>query len=258
MPLVTLLEKVYPPFSPKTFEAKFISLCEGLRARLEVRGRTDRGWLQINVSGEDETAALNFLDREIGLAPVYSDSLEKFSTMKGRVVSHKGGRVYLHVDVGVFSPQIIDAAIKLRTLQAQLADGKKLPLKKLIELFCLHENSPLEVKIVGSPNVEDGCVEADLSEGELSRMADWTRSSLDRLIILGATFSDVRNAIEKSKHSRDIIKIESLGLLEHAVECKFGTDAVGLIPRLGRLLSAATLVTFSPRKIGQTISRSFE
>jgi hypothetical protein len=258
MPAVTLLEKVYPPFSPKMFEAKFTSLCEDLRVRLAVAGRTDRGWLQIDVSGEDETAALNVLDREIGLAPVYSDSLEKFSTMKGRVVSPRRGRVDLHVDVGVFSPQIIDAAIKLENLQAQLADGKKLPLKKLIEIFCLQENFPLEIEIVGSPNVQNGCVEADLSEGQLSRIAEWIRSSLDRLIILGATFSDVENAIKKSKHSRDIIKIEFLGLLEHAVECKLGTDAVGLIPKLGPLLSAATLVSFSPRKIGRTISRSFQ
>ena len=258
MRAVTLLEKVYPPFSPKMFEPTFTSLCEDLRVRLEVRGRTDRGWLQIDVSGEDETAALNFLDREIGLAPVYSDSLEKFSTMKGRVVSPERGRLDLYVDVGVFSPQIIDAAIKLEILQAQLADGRKLPLKKLIELFCFHENFPLEVKIVSSPNVQNGCVEADLSEGQRSRMGEWMQSSLDRLIILGAPFSDVENAIDKSKHSRDIIEIESLGLLEHAVECKLGTDAVGLIPKLGPLLSAAALVPFSPIKIERIMSRSFE
>ena len=258
MPAVTLLEKVYPPFSPKMFEPTFTSLCEDLRVRLEVRGKTDRGWLQIDVSGEDESAALNFLDREIGLAPVYSDSLEKFSTMKGKVVSPERGRLDLYIDVGVFSPQIIDAAIKLEILQAQLADGRKLPRKKLIELFCLHENFPLEVKIVSSPNVPNGCVEADLSEGQLSRIGEWMQSSLDHLIILGATFSDVENAIDKSKHSRDIIEIESLGLLEHAVECKLGTDAVGLIPKLGPLLSAATLVPFSPIKIERIMSRSLE
>ena len=259
MPVVTMLEKVYTPFSPKMFEPIFTSLCEGLRVRVEVAGKTNRGWLQIDVSGEDETVALNFLDRKIGLAPVYTDALEKSSTMKGRIVSSDRSGVNLFVDVGVFSPQPIDAAVELRTLQAQLADGKKLPLKKLTEIFCLHNNFPLEVKIVGSPSAEKGYVEAELSEGQLSRIAEWMQSYLDRLIVLGAMLSDVENAVGRSKHGRDIIKIESLGLLEHAVECKLGTDAVGLIPKLGPLLSTATLISFCPRKIGNSsIDRSFE
>ena len=258
MPVVTVLEKVYAPFSPKMFEPTFTSLCQALRVRLEVVGRTGRGWLQIDVSGEDETAALNFLGRRIGLAPVYTDTLERFSTMKGRIVSPSKSRVELYVDVGIFSPQTIDAAIGLKTLHAQLADGKKLPLKRLTKTFCFCDNFPLEVKIVGSPSVQKRQVEAELSEVQLSRIAEWIRSCLDRLIVLGATFSDVENAIKRSKHARDIIKIESLGLLEHSVECKLGTDAVGLIPKLGPFLSTATLVPFCPRKIRQLISRPFE
>ena len=257
MPVVTVLEKVYAPFSPKMFEPTFTSLCEGLRVRLEVAGKTDRGWLQIDVSGEDEIATLNFLDRKIGLAPVYTDTLEKFSAMKGRIVSLNRSRVNLYVDVGIFSPQTIDVAIGLGTLQAQLADGKKLPLKKLTEIFCFHNNFPLEVKTFGSPSVQKGYVEAELSEGQLSRIAEWIQSCLDRLIVLGATLSDVENAIGRSKHGRDTIKIESLGLLEHAVVCKLGTDAVGLIPKLGPFLSTANLIPFSPKRIRQLIDRPF-
>ncbi len=258
MPVVTVLEKVYASFSPKMFEPTFTSLCEGLRVRLEVAGKTDRGWLQLDVSGEDETAALNFLDQRIGLAPVQADTLEKFSTVKGRIISHNRSRVNLYVDVGIFSPQIIDAAVGLRTLQAQLADGKKLPLNRLTEIFCFCENFPLEVKIAGSPDLQKRHVEAKLSEAQLSHIAEWMRSSLDRLIVLGARFSDVEDAIGRSRHSRDIIKIESLGLLEHAVECKLGTDAVGLIPKLGPFLSTATLVPFCPRKVRQLTSRQLE
>jgi len=77
----------------------------------------------------------------------------------------------------------------------------------------------------------------------------WIRSNLDRLVVLGASFSDVEHAVRKSKHSRDVIKVESLGLLEHAVVCKLGTHAVGLTPKLGPLLSTAKLASFSPRKI---------
>jgi hypothetical protein len=258
MPVVTILEKVYAPFSPKMFDPTFTSLCKGLRVSVEVAGSTDRGWLQLDVSGEDEIAALNFIDQRIGLAPVQADTLEKFSNLKGRLLPPNRSRVDLHVDLGIFSPQTIDASVSLRTLQAQLADGKKLPLKKLTEIFCFYEHFPLEVKIAGDPNVRKRHVEAKLSEAQLSHIAEWMRSYLDRLLVLGAKFSDVEDAIGRSKHSRDIIKIESLGLLEHAVECKLGTDAVGLIPKLGPFLSTATLVPFSPRKIRKFISRPFE
>jgi hypothetical protein len=40
-----------------------------------------------------------------------------------------------------------------------------------------------------------------------------------------------------------------LGLFEHALVCKLGTDAVGLISKVGRGLRNARFVVFSPRKI---------
>ena len=54
------------------------------------------------------------------------------------------------------------------------------------------------------------------------------------------------------------IKIESLGVLEQVVLCKLGTDAVGLIPKLGRYLKSSVLVPFSPKKIVAVLgSQSF-
>jgi len=257
VPTVTLLEKVYGPFSSETFEPLFSSLCKGLKVGLKVLGKTNRGWIQIEVSGEDETAALHFIDQKIGLAPVSLDKLKRFSIIKGRVVFCGKSRNELYVDIGVFSPETYDAIVPLQRLQAQLADGKKLPLQRLIELFCLYDSIPLEVKIVSNLSAQKKLVEAELSEGQLSQITRWICSSLDRLLVLGALFSDVEHAVKASKHSRDVIKIEPLGLLEQAVLCKLGTDAVGLIPNLGRLLPSATLAPFCPRKIQQIIDRTF-
>jgi hypothetical protein len=38
-------------------------------------------------------------------------------------------------------------------------------------------------------------------------------------------------------------------MFEHAVVCKLGTDAAGLIPKLGRILGRAVLSVFNPRRI---------
>ena len=161
------------------------------------------------------------------------------------------------MDIGVFSPETYDAVIPLQRLQAQLADGKKLPLQRLVELFCLYDNFPLKVKIVQDVDVQKNWIEAELSEAHLSQITSWIRSSFDRLVVLGAFFSDADRAVKLSRHFRDVIKIESLGMLEHVVLCKLGTDAVGLIPKLGRFLPDAVFVPFSPRKIRQLNNRPF-
>jgi len=257
MPTVVLLEKAYGPFPPEAFEPVLSSLCKGLKVGLRVVGKTSRGWIQTEVSGEDETVALHFIEREIGLAPTSVDKLKKFSVIRGRVVFSGKNRNELCVDVGVFSPETYDAVVPLQKLQAQLADGIKLPLKRLIELFCLYDNLPLKVKIAGSVDAQKKLVEAELSEVQLSRIAYWISSCLDRLLVLGALFSDVEHAVRASGHFRDVVKIESLGLLEQAVLCKLGTDAVGLMPKLGRLLPDTIFAPFCPRKIREFIDRPF-
>ena len=257
MTVVTLLEKAYGPFSPEAFEPTLSSLCKGLNVSLKVVGKTDRGWIQIEVSGEDETAALNYLDLTVGFAPASLDKLKELSTLRGKIIFSGKSKDELYVDVGLFTPNVVDAAIRLQSLQAQLAVGKTLPLERLIEAFCLCDHLPLSVKIVGGVDPSKRQIEAELSEAQLSQFMRWIRSFLDRLIVLGAPLSDMEHAINVSKHFRDIIKVETLGLLEHAILCKLGTDAVGLIPKLGPLLPAAVLAPFCPRKIQQLINQPF-
>ena len=256
MQRVTLLEKVYGPISSETLEPTLLSLCKGLKVSLKVVGETNRGWIQIELSGEDKIAALRYLDQKVGLAPD-SQELKRFSTLRGKVISSGKSRDELYVDIGISFPRICGAAIPLQSLQAQLADGKKLSLHRIIKLFCLYDHLPLEVKIVGHVDAQNECVVAALSEAQLSRIRLWIRSNFDRLIVFGALTSHVERVIKASKHGRDVIKIERLGLLEHAIVCKLGTEAVGLIPRLGLRIPTATLAPFCPRKTHQLFGRAF-
>lgn len=259
MPIVTILEKLYGSYSPTTFEKIFSDLIIGLKAQLSFAGTTDRGWIQLDVSGADETAALSLLDRKIGLALDSLDNLKKFSVMQGKIIfSNKNGNK-LYVDLGVGSPNVCDAAVSDKLAYTQLTDGKEIPHKKLVELFCLYDNFPLEIKIIEDVIVGNETVKAQLSESQLSFFKSCISSRFDRLIILGSLFYDVERAIKLSRHSRDIIRIESLGVLEQVVLCKLGTDAVGLIPRIGRSLKSAVLFPFSPKKIIETLgSESFD
>jgi len=254
MPTVTLLEKAYGEFSPKDFESIFRSMCKGLNVRIRALGATRRGWIQIEVTGEDEEAAVNYLERYIGLAPVSMENLEKLSKIRSRILGPKN-QLELYVDIGVYSPKILDASIPLTRLQAQLTNGKNLALQLITKLFCLHAHFPLEIKVLDIDRKKE-VIEAELSEAQLSTFTRWISSNLNRLIVLGAPFDVVEHAIKKLRLSRYVYGVESLGLLEQAVICKMGTDAEGLIPKLGPHLYNAVLASFSPRNIIKTLGRT--
>jgi hypothetical protein len=245
MPTVTLPTKVYNNFQLKLVDEKLQSMFKGLKVETKICGLSSRGLVQIAVSGEDEKVALNYLRGQIGLCPTFLQHVEKFSTVRGYVASLNKKELY--VDIGIVSPNTVEAAISLKLLQAQLVDGRKMALEKIADLFGFVENLPLTVKIC-SVNKEKSRVEAVLSEKQLALYTSWTKSLLDRLVVLGASFNEIVLALKKTRCNRDVINIERLGLFENAVVCKLGTDAVGLVPKIGRKLRNANFSIFNPRE----------
>ena len=248
MPTVTLLAKIYNSSQVKLVEKNLSFALKGLKFKAKILGTTSRGWVQIEVSGEDESVALGYLANEIGLCPESMANVQKFSTLKGRIVTLNKNYDKLRLDAGIFSPDIVDAEVPLRYLQAQLVDGRKTALRKIVELYGFHDNLSLTVKVV-NVDKENNLVEAMLAEKQASSYGNWTKSLLDRLIVLGASLSEVRRALEISGFNRDVVIIESLGMFEHVVVCKLGTDAKGLIPRIGKILRNALFAVFNPKKI---------
>jgi hypothetical protein len=253
--VVTLLEKAYGSFFTRSFETMLRGLCGDLKIKVAVQGTSVRGWVKVNVSGEDEAIALRLLEREIGVA-ASTEGVDGFSVLRGKVIDSAKSRTDLYVDIGLSDSGIYDVFVPLWRLQAQLGDGKKIPLQRFVELFCLFDFAPLSIRIVSDLKHEKSACEAELSEDQLSRFSNWLGSNLDRLIVFGASRNEVANAVERAHHFRDVSQIETLGPLEHALSCKLGTDAVGLVPKLGPYLRAANLAPFSPRKIKQLIARS--
>jgi len=255
MPTVTLLAKTYNDFQLKLVDKFLKFTLKGLKIETKVCGVTPRGWTQIAVSGEDEKVALRYLADEIGLCPTRLENVERFTTIKGCILAIDKSKGELYVDIGVFSPKIIDATIPLQFLQAQLVDGRKAAIKKIAELFGFCENLPLSVKILAMDKKKNH-VEATLSEKQLTQYGNWTKSLLDRLIILGSSTYDVRSTLTKAGLNRDVLNVETLGLFELAATCKLGTDAEGLIPKIGKNLRNATFTIFSPKKVLEFLNYS--
>lgn len=242
---VVLLQKIYGGVSLVEYEDFLKRLCEGLRVEFSSVS-VENGWVKVKVSGEDEDVAVRFLEKKVGLAPVSSKYVTQFSVLSGRVVSSGRSKVKVFVDIGIFLPKPVYAVVPLQRLQGQLIDCWKFALERIVKLFGLVDGFPLEIRVVKT-NVDE--LEVELTEGQMALYGRWVDSRVDRLIVLGGSDGRVGKAIKKAKVSRDVLGVEALGMLEHVVVCKLGTDAAGLVPRLGRWLPGANFVVFSPRQV---------
>ncbi|MGB9740715.1 MAG: DUF2110 family protein [Candidatus Bathyarchaeia archaeon] len=245
MPITTLAIKIYSQGDIKLVEDFLKSKLKGLRVKTQICGTNLNNWVQASISGEDENVALRYISEDVGTCPNTVEEIKKFSEMKGYIASINKDEIML--DIGVSQPDL-KVKLELQHLQAQLVDGRKVALKKLAELYGFCEGLPLIIKVL-SVNEKENSVEATLSERQLDMYSKWIKSLLDRLIVLGATREEITLGLKVTKCTRDVVEIEPLGLFEHAVTCKLGTSAVGLIPKLGKRLQEAILAIFSPKEI---------
>ena len=247
MTSLTLLIRIYNSHQLRQIDKTLGAILGELNVDATVTGTLAGRWVEMELSGEDESIATNLLAREVGFCPTNLLSIKKFSNLKGYAVETGKGEE-LTVDIGVFQPKPVHAAVSLGHLQKHLADGKKLPLKKIFELWGITENLPLNLKIINA-DTEENKIEAELQTTQINHFNSWRDSLLDRLLVIGASLYEINAAIEQEHLSRDIIDIEQLGMFEFALVCKLGTDAAGLISRMGRRLRKAKFTVFNPKKI---------
>ena len=254
MTVLTLLVKARGAGQLKLIDDLLKAEFENLEVEPKVLGAPVNRWVQVSLSGEDEVIAANLINKEMGTCPISIKRVENSAALKGYITKIDLARNELTVDVGIFEPNVALAVISLAVLQAQLADGKKVDLKRIAEAFGLQENMPLTVKLADLAEGDgDGRLEAELSASQVEKYHLWQLSLLDRLIVLGAAAGEIDSVLERTRLNRDVIDVERLGLFEYALTCKLGTDAAGLIPRMGRYMRYAVFAVFNPRRVSGLI-----
>ncbi len=248
MTTITLIVKASNLGQVKQIDGLLKTQFENLDVEVQVLTNSANRWLQISLSGEDEAVAKSYITKEIGTCPASLENAKNFPALRGYVSKVDFGRQELVVDVGIFEPKIVLAVVPLASLQAQLVEGKKADLKKISETFALVERLPLSIKPIAP--ITDGVEElqAELSEEQVNKLHDWQLSLLDRLIILGASKETIDNVLERTRLTRDVIDVEILGMFEHALTCKLGTNAAGLVGIVGRYLRNSVFVVFNAEK----------
>src|SRR3989304_7897926 len=244
----TLMARICDSSQLADAQKTIATLLGGLVVETKIQWALPNRWVQVSFSGEDEGIASNYVAKELGFSPTSFEDVKRFTTLKGYVVNLEKNKEELQVDMGIFQPKIVYAIVPLRHLQAQLVDGGKIALKKIVELYGFCEDLPINIKIA-RVNEEGSLIEAELSTRQVKRYEDWQESLLDRLLVLGASLYEVKKTLEYARLTRDVISVEPLGMFEHALTCKLGTDAAGLIPKIGRILKNAKFAVFNPKKI---------
>ena len=247
---LTLLEKLYGSnwFRAKRhIQKRLFSVASGLNIFISKIGKTPRGWIQIEVTGEDIIVFKNYLKKTYGIAIEELQQIGVTNKIRGKIVD--SGRIGygIYVDIGLTSPKTIDALVPLYKLRNQLLDGRRLSVKEILKNYCLYDNIPLEINITKVDN-ENMKIEAELTKNQIMRYRKWFDTDLDRVIVIGATADIVNEAIKRSRVSRDVEKIITVGILEQSIICKKGTEAPGIITKIGPNLPKVSLRAFSSKK----------
>jgi len=245
-----ILQKIYGSGRQRCAEAlrqELRSFAAGLEVEMSLTGHTERGWARIEVRGDDEQVACNYLRERFGLAPESIEDIRSRSVVRGQAID--AGRVGygLYVDVGFAQTMPVDALIPLHTLRSQFADGCKVSTHAILETYCITDNFPLSLR-VSRVDQTGTKIEAEFSDEQISMFEHWFEDRLDRVLAFGIPRKEVDEALAATQLRRYVVEVEELGLFEHALLCKLGTDGVGVIARLGSSLRGIPLRVFSPFK----------
>ncbi len=219
-----------------------------LDVEAKVLGNNLNKWVQVSLSGEDEVIAKNFLNKEFGLCPMSLEAAKELPSLRGFISKVDLSKGELRVDVGIFEPKVTQATIPLSTLKTQFALDKETNLKQIAESFALTEGIPVIIKLLDTNAAGSEGLAAEFAPEQVTKLQSWQQSLLDRLIILGASKDMVDEVLERTHLNRDVIEVEVMGVFVHALTCKLGTYAAGLVPRMGRYMRNSLFVVFNARR----------
>lgn len=216
-----------------------------LSASATLVGFSDKGWAKIDVEGEDREILQEIISRELGRAQTDFAQIENQSNYLG-IVSTVGAD--LAVDIGIEKPSPLNVSVSSRALRAQLCDGELLSCKEITEQYCIHTGSKLAVRVTRLER-DSRRLEGWLADSQIELFSEQIASRLERVQVFDCTRQRVEFALRNANIERDVISVEPNTLTTHSVVCKLGTNAIGLIPKLGSVLRRSVLMPFLPSRI---------
>ncbi len=180
---------------------------------------TPENWAEFSLEGEDEEVSANFLISRYGTPAIKA---EAGRTYRGFLQAF-GDNAFL-VNIGI--------PVRVETEELiSLGSGRP---AQLASRFGLIPHLPVEVEVFEANKK----VKTRFTKKQLDLWWSWKKAGTDRVIVNAATRSEIKSAIKKTGHGRDIYEIERLGLLEHAIVCRENTDGPGIVAAIGPRLKS--------------------
>jgi hypothetical protein len=243
----TLLQKPGPLTAAhfaSNLEKAILELKSDLSANAKFTGTTRKGWAKVEINGDDEEVLSELVSREFGPARLDLREVERQGVYDCVTVGSTVENMQL--DLGIETPRLLNVTVPLSALRAQLSDGRPVVYRDIVENYCLVGGVRASIRITRR---DPELVEAWLSDEQISRFSDWMKTGLDRIVVLDCFKQQLESAISKAQLSRDIISVQPMTLTTQVAVCKLGTDAIGLMPKLGSSLKKHVLKPFIPRRI---------
>jgi hypothetical protein len=180
---------------------------------------TSENWVELSLEGEDEEVSANFLISRYGTPAVKA---EVGRTYRGFLQAFLEDAFLVNIGIPL--------KIETEELKA-LGSGKP---AQIAARFGLIPHLPVEIEVFE----ENKKTKIRFTKKQLDLWWIWKKASTDRVIVNAATRSEIKSAIKKTGHGRDIYEIERLGLLEHSIVCKENTDGPGIVAAIGPRLKS--------------------
>ena len=218
MKSIILLLKIYGnrDRAIRSFEAMIANDTKDIEASTRIHV-TSNGWIQIEITGEDDEFCANYLLTKYG-APV--KEVEIGEVYKGYI--HSIDENGITVDIG------IEVNISLDGLKP-LGNGD---VKQITSRFGIIPHLPVSIEIIKVDDETKVC----FTKKQVDLWWKWKKSGTDRVIANAVTRSELKAAVKKTGHARDIYGIERIGVMEHAIVCREKTDGPGIVADIGPLL----------------------
>jgi len=183
----------------------------------------------VSLEGEDEEICANLLHQTFG-KPLKKSEMLIGNDYKGYISKIESDKIFVHVG--------FDLLISASSLEA-LGTGSAGQIASRFGMILY-----LPVTICLNPDFET----ASFSKEQADLWWSWIKSATDRVFVNGATRSQVKAVLQRTRHGRDVYGVEKLGLTECVIICKEKTDGPGIVSAIGKRLPSQMGVLIGGKK----------
>jgi len=201
---------------------------------------------EVIIQGRNEVFLQNLIKKEFGTVTDFKD-VGIGQEYKGNMIEVGKVGFGIFIDCAILNPRA-DVLLSLHTLREQLANGKNLSLKEIINAYDFIDKFPMYVKIT-EIDTEKNKLQGIITEKTLTLFKKIRDENIEAVFASGATKNQFKKAIMQKGHFRDIISVKRYGFLENLVLLKENTNAPGIISEIGKSLKYCKLNAIRPERI---------